>query len=411
MTSPPAAPPTPPRGRWHMLVYSTVAGSGDRLGLIRRQLLVDAVLLLAAIGFGGFILIPTIGAHTRAGLVTDLVLGAVACGSLAWRRRCPAAVGGLTIAASAVSASAAGAAMVALLTAAIRVRPKVVAALTAAQLAATFCFPLLYPQAAGYSYQTQIIMGGLMNLAVVGWGLMIRAQRGYLRAVLERAHDLEVGQALLAATIRDQERRRIAREMHDTLAHRLSLLSVHAGALAFRCDLSPEQTRSMATIVRQASHDALGDLHKVIGILRDGQAGEANALQPQVTLDDLATLVQESRLSGTEIHLDQRIDQADLATSPNAAATAYRIVQEGLTNARKHAPASPVHITVEAGAPGEIVVTVSTPLGGRPTAASIPGTGTGLIGLRERVSLLGGSFRSGRAGNRFVVNARLPWEI
>jgi signal transduction histidine kinase len=284
--------------------------------------------------------------------------------------------------------------------------------LTAAQLAATFCFPLLYPQAAGYSYRTQITMGGLMNLAVVGWGLMIRAQRGYLRAVLERAHDLEAGQALLAATIRDQERRRIAREMHDTLAHRLSLLSVHAGALAYRCDLSPEQTRSMATIVRQASHDALGDLHKVIGVLRDGQAGEANALQPQVTLDDLTRLVQESWLSGTEIHLDQRVDQADPAVSPNVAATAYRIVQEGLTNARKHAPTSPVHIMVRSRETGEIIVTVSTSLDPRPTAAAgIPGTGTGLIGLRERVSLLGGSFTSGRAGDRFVVSARLPREI
>ncbi|MEU4396583.1 histidine kinase [Kribbella sp. NPDC023855] len=403
MTSPPAAR-TP--GRWHLLVYSTVAGSGDRLGPISRQLLVDTVLGLTAVGFGGFILLPIAETHSRAGLIADVLLGAVACGSLVWRRSHPSVVAGLTIAASAVAASAAGASMVALLTATIRVRPRLVAVLTAAQLAATFCFPLLYPHAAGYSYQTQVTMGGLMNLAVVGWGLMIRAQRGHLRTVLERARDLEARQTLLAATIRDQERRRIAREMHDTLAHRLSLLSVHAGALEFRPDLSPEQTRSMAAVVRQASHEAVGDLQKVIGILRDGSA--ESPLEPQVTLDDLPVLVDEARRGGTQVHLEQR--GAELSPPPNVAETAYRIVQEGLTNARKHAPGSPVRIMIQSDDTGELTVRVRTPLDARTAPEpDIPGTRTGLIGLRERVSLLGGSFSSGRDGDEFVISARLPW--
>ncbi|WP_204296841.1 sensor histidine kinase [Actinoplanes campanulatus] len=384
---------------WHVLVYSTVAGSGNRLGPIRRQALVDAVLLLTAAGFGGFILVPTVALHSRAGLIADLALGVAACVSLVWRRSFPVAVAGVTIAASAVSASAAGASMVALLTAAIRARPATVAALTAAQLAATLCFPLVYPQTAGYSYRTQITMGGLLNLAVVGWGLMIRAQRGHLRAVL-------AGQALLAATVRDQERRRIAREMHDMLAHRLSLLSVHAGALEFRTDLSPEKTREMAAVIRRAGHDALGDLHRVIGILRDGSTGDDGALEPEATLDDLSTLVDEARRTGTQVHFDLRLDP-DPAMSPSAAVTTYRIVQEGLTNARKHAPGAPVHILVESPEAGGIVVRVRT----KSTAGGdIPGTGTGLIGLRERVSLLGGSFSSGRDGDEFTITARLPWQ-
>jgi signal transduction histidine kinase len=282
----------------------------------------------------------------------------------------------------------------------------VVVILTAAQLAATFCFPLLYPRAAGYSYQTQVTMGSLLNLAVVGWGLMIRAQRSYLRTVLERARDLETRQTLLAATVRDQERRRIAREMHDTLAHRLSLLSVHAGALEFRPDLSPEQTRAMAAVVRQAGQDAVGDLQKVIGILRDGSAGDAGPLEPQVTLGDLPVLVEEARRAGTPVRFDQRVEADPPA---NVAATAYRVVQEGLTNARKHAPGAPVHVIVRSSEAAETFVRVSTLLDG-PLDSDAPGTRTGLIGLRERVSLLGGTFTSGLAGDQFTITARLPWQ-
>ena len=383
-----------PRRRWHAL-------------------LVDVGLVVVAAGFGLFILLPTTEMHGRASLVLDVVLGVAVCASLAVRRRFPMTVAACAVAASAVSASAAGASLVALFTAAIRVRPAAIAALTAAELVATFCFPLLYPDAAGFSYRTQVIMGSSMNLAAVGWGLMVRAQRNYLRAVLERAHDLEVGQELLAATVRDQERRRIAREMHDALAHRLSLLSVHAGALEFRSDLSADQTRTMAGIIRQTSHEALGDLQDVIGILRDGSTGGGSLLEPRVGLDDLAALIDESRLSGTEVDVDQCVGEAGGSASRNAAAaaTAYRIVQEGLTNARKHAPGSPVRIVVRSHEAGELAVTVSTSLDPRPAAVPsvIPGTGTGLSGLGERVSLLGGTFRSGKVADQFVVTARLPW--
>ncbi|MBE1489552.1 sensor histidine kinase [Plantactinospora soyae] len=413
MTHPAAAHPTRrPRRRWHALIYSSAPAAGQRSRTISRQVLVDVVLVVVAVGFGLFILVPTIDAHSPAGLVLDVLLGTAACAALAGRKNFPTAVAAFAVAASAVSAFAAGASLVALFTAAIRVRAPAIAALTAAELIATCCFPLMYPGSAGFSYRTQIIMGSLMNLAVVGWGLMIRAQRNYLREVLERAHDLEVGQELLAATIRDQERRRIAREMHDALAHRLSLLSVHAGALEFRADLSPAQTRSMAAIIRQTSHDALGDLQDVIGILRDGSTSEAGLLEPRVGLDDLSALIDESRLSGTEVEVDQRVDGTGGGASRNAAAaaTAYRIVQEGLTNARKHAPGSPVRIVVRSYEAGEIAVTVSTFLDPGPGRASvIPGSGTGLSGLGERVSLLGGTFDSGRVEDQFVVTARLPW--
>jgi signal transduction histidine kinase len=395
-----------------VLTYAADPGAGEHPAPIGRQVLVNVVFFVVAAGFGVLILLPTTDMHSRAGLVLDVVLGAAACLSLAWRTRFPTVVAAFAVAASAVSAFAAGASLVALFSAAIRVRPRVTAALTATEVIATFTFPLVYPEPAGFGYGTQILLGSLMNLAAVGWGLMVRAQRNYLRAVLARAHDLEVGQELLAATIRDQERRVIAREMHDTLAHRLSLLSVHAGALEFRADLSPEQTRTMAAVIRRTSHDALGDLQDVIGILRDGPAGDASLLEPRVGLDGLPALIDESRLSGMEVHVDQSIDEASGALPRNAAAagTVYRIVQEGLTNARKHAPGSPVRILLRSHNTTEIAVTVSTFLDPQPAPAPvIPGTGTGLSGLGERVSLLGGTFSSESVGNQFVVTARLPW--
>jgi signal transduction histidine kinase len=254
-------------------------------------------------------------------------------------------------------------------------------------------------------------MGSLMNLGVVGWGLMVGAQRNYLRTVLQHASDLEVRQKLLSANARDQERRRIAREMHDVLAHRLSLLSVHAGALEFRADMSSDRAREIAGVIRQTSHRALNDLQDVIGILREGTDG-ASLLAPGVGLENLPALVEECRLSGTDVHFEPPFDAIEQGRSKNLAveATIYRIVQEGLTNARKHAPESPVLVTVQVLQSEEITANVSTFIDeSAPRPCPIPGAGAGLRGLGERVSLVGGEFTSKTIANQFVIIGRLPW--
>lgn len=374
--------------------------------------MIDATLLVCAVGFGALMLSVTAKTHTTAGFAIDVTLGLAACGSLPARRSYPVHVAIFSVLASAVSAAAAGASLVALFGAAVRVRPWLIIALTGAELLATFLFPLLYPGAGEFGYPTQVIMGSLLNTAVVGWGLMARAQRSHFRAIVQHAHDLEIGQKLLAANVRDQERRRIAREMHDVLAHRLSILSVHAGALEFRSDLSAEQTRKMAGIIRRTTHIALEELHEVIGVLRDERPDAGSLLAADMGLADLATLIEEARSSGTEIGFDRQGGIADHPGTKNHAAgtTAYRIVQEGLTNARKHAPGSPVHVTVRASGPGEIFVEVNTLLRYRPAPTdAVPGAGTGLSGLGERVSLTGGEFSVEETANRFVIIGRLPW--
>ena len=197
--------------------------------------------------------------------------------------------------------------------------------------------------------------------------------------------------------------------MHDVLAHRISLLSLHAGALEFRPDAPPEEVARAAAVIRASAHQALEDLRAVIGVLRDGPDGEAPQ-PPQPTLAALPGLLEESRAAGMLLHAEIRL--ADLAAVPDAIGRhALRIVQEALTNARKHATSAAVDLLVE-GAPGEgltIEVRNSAPVLAA-GESEIPGARTGLVGLAERATLSGGSLVHGldEAGD-FQLRAWLPW--
>jgi signal transduction histidine kinase len=216
-------------------------------------------------------------------------------------------------------------------------------------------------------------------------------------------------QQLLLEQTRQAERTRIAREMHDVLAHRISLLSLHAGVLEFRPDAPPEEIARAAAVIRGSAHQALEDLRAVIGVLRDGTEGEAPQ-PPQPTLAALPGLLEESRAAGMRLHADVRV--TDLAAVPDAIGRhALRIVQEALTNARKHATSSAVELCVE-GAPGEgltIEVRNGAPvLAG--VAPEIPGGGSGLVGLAERATLSGGQLVHGLdEDGDFRLRAWLPW--
>ncbi len=172
----------------------------------------------------------------------------------------------------------------------------------------------------------------------IGWGLFVRARRELVRSLRELAD--RAGDEARAA-----ERRRIAREMHDVLAHRLSLLSVHAGALEFRPDAPAEEVAEAAGVIRENARAALDELRGVIGVLRE-DGGESLTEPPQPTLADLAALVEESRAAGMRVTAS--IELGDAAPPAAVGRTAYRIVQEGLTNARKHAPGAAVTLTVDA---------------------------------------------------------------
>jgi signal transduction histidine kinase len=233
-----------------------------------------------------------------------------------------------------------------------------------------------------------------------------------VRSLHERAQEREAEHRLHVEQAREAERRRIAREMHDVLAHRVTLLSLHAGALEFRPDAPAEEIAQAAGVIRASAHAALEELRQVIGVLRDG-AEDGTPEPPQPTLAQIPALVDESRAAGMRVRL--RFEAPGDETIPAAVGrTAYRIVQEGLTNARKHAPAAAVEVAISALDGPRLVVAVASrqPVGvaARVARGALPGAGTGLIGLAERVALAGGELEHGPdATGDFVLRATLPW--
>ena len=199
--------------------------------------------------------------------------------------------------------------------------------------------------------------------------------------------------------------------MHDVLAHRISLLSLHAGALEFRPDAAPEEIARAAAVIRASAHQALEDLRAVIGVLRDG-AGDGDAANRRSRHSPHCRRCSTSRARpGCGLHADLRV--ADLAAVPDAIGRhALRIVQEALTNARKHAASAPVDLRIE-GAPGDgLTIEVRNPRAGpgrRPTAR-FPAQGPGLVGLAERATLSGGRLEHGLdEDGEFRLRAWLPW--
>jgi len=244
--------------------------------------------------------------------------------------------------------------------------------------------------------------------ALVGWGQGDRARHALLASLRERARRAEAEQARHVAEARAAERARLAREMHDVLAHRLSLLATYAGALEYRPDASPERLARAAGVIREGVHQALDELREVIGVLRDDDL--ADGTHPQPGLASLGPLVAETRDAGTPVDLVNTISQPDDLPG-SVGRTAYRVVQEGLTNARKHAPGRPVRVLLDGRPGGQLLVELANPVGPVvPVGPPINGSGAGLIGLTERVRLTGGELdHAVGADGEFRLRARLPW--
>ncbi|MFF1692652.1 sensor histidine kinase [Streptomyces sp. NPDC058257] len=338
----------------------------------------------------------------------DQVIGALACAAVWLRRRWPVGLAIAMVPISVLSDTAGGAAVVALFTLAVHRPFRYVGWIGGVSIAA---LPLTYwlrPDA-DVPFLVAVVLGTLLSAGVIGWGMFVRSRRQLLLSLRDRAIRAENEAALRAEQAQRLARESIAREMHDVLAHRLTLLSVHAGALEFRPDAPRQEIVRAAGVIRESAHEALQDLREVIGVLRGGGVdGEASG-RPQPTLAALESLVAESRDAGMKVVLDHRV--AGSAAVPAAVGrTAYRIAQEGLTNARKHAPGAEVTVLVS-GAPGEgltLSVRNPSPPGEVP---AVPGSGQGLIGLTERAMLAGGRIEHGSAGDGgFRVDAWLPWD-
>lgn len=335
----------------------------------------------------------------------DLSLGLIGFVLVWWRRRFPVAVAVLTALGSMASAAIAGPATLALFSLATRRRWREIVPLALlSMLAGLVLSGTNVPEEVDARWVVPSIVAVIG--VTIGWGMYVGSRRELLQTLRERARTAETEQAARVSQARTAERARIAREMHDVLAHRISLVTMHAGALTYRKDLPPEQVGETAEIIRDNAHRALLDLREVLGVLRE-DAGDASPELPQPGATDLPDLFEEARRSG--MHLQVRVDEVDLAAVPaGVGRTAYRAVQEGLTNARKHAPDTlvEVQVTGTAGDSLSVRVTNHLPLG---EALGVPVSGLGLIGLRERTELAGGHIEHRVEDHRFVLEVALPW--
>lgn len=372
----------------------------------RRNLVVDSLAVLIALA-GGAMVSATTDLHGMPWAAIGVALGTLSCLILWWRRRWPVQIALVLVPFGALIPMSGFATAVAVFTVVVHRPARVMAPIVALHTAAVIVYTLLYPDA-NTGTVASIVFGVLIMVILVGWGMWVRARREVMASLRERADRAEAEQQLQAERARMAERERIAREMHDVLAHRLSLLSLHAGALEFRPDAPPEDVAKAAAVIRENAHTGLEELRAVIGALRESpEAGDPEP--PQPTLADLPRLVEESRAAGMTVALEEAV--GDLTAAPgDLGRHAYRIAQEGLTNARKHAPRCAVGLRV-AGAPGEgLTVELRNPLPVGVPAAPLPGAGAGIAGLSERVAMAGGRLEHGpTVEGDYRLSAWLPW--
>ncbi|MFC3995626.1 sensor histidine kinase [Nocardiopsis sediminis] len=388
----------------------SAGGYPPRRGL--RDWAVDICLFLLAVAYGVAWSLESLADPAQPPAPAwSQVLTAGACTALWLRRRWPVGLAVALVPVSTFADLAAGAQLVALFTVAIHRPVRYAAGICAAIIVFRAGFLALFVMFRRPPPDVPLTwvfaFTAITSLAVVGWGLFVRHRRQLALSQRERAARAETEARLRAEQAQHHAREEIAREMHDVLGHRLSLLSVHAGALEYRPDAPPEEIARAAAVIRESAHQALQDLREVIGVLR-APVGEL----PQPTLADLAELVAESRAGGMRVGLREHLPGP---VPGGTGRTAYRIVQEGLTNARKHAPGTAVEVDV-AGAPGDgLTVEVRNAAPADPPRPP-PGTGPpplpgqGLIGLAERVSLAEGRLEHGHtAAGGYRLRAWLPW--
>ncbi|MEV7519787.1 histidine kinase [Streptomyces sp. NPDC091371] len=347
---------------WAALVPLVVLGAME---LLRRT----APRVTLAVGTAGIIADQfTLGNLATVLIFTDLMYAAVVYGKPAMARRLPVSTGLITV------------------------------AVTIAAVAW-----LRTPQALLIG-----VITGIVSFGPALTGATLRNHREAAVAARLRAEQT----ALLAEMDRSQavaaERARMARELHDMVANHLSAIAIHSTA-ALSID-TPETSRDALGVIRENSVQGLAEMRRLIGLLRDAGAEQEAVAVP--SLDGLEALLGQARTNGSAsgldfVLVDERPPGPPLPAPVELAA--YRIVQESLTNALKHASPGSVAVRV-ARTGGTLTVAVDSPYGDRPGPRA-PGSGAGLVGMRERAELLGGEFTAGRSGSLWRVRASLPAEV
>jgi signal transduction histidine kinase len=258
-----------------------------------------------------------------------------------------------------------------------------------------------------------VVIGDLFFWVFLGgaaWltGRYARGRRLAAQESEDRAEGLERNRDELARVAVATERGRIARELHDVIAHSVSLMGVQAGAAERLLESDPGRAREALRSIQLTARESVGELRRLLDFLRTRE--EPTALAPQPGLDALESLIEGSRHAG--LHVELAVEGHRPHLPAGVELSAYRVVQEALTNARKHAPGAPARVRLHYG-PRELQLWVENGPGERPAdgngAAAPVGTGHGILGMRERVALYGGSVQAlAQRDGGFLVHVRLP---
>jgi signal transduction histidine kinase len=342
-----------------------------------------------------------------------LALGLAAVGALAIRRRAPtvalAASGGLVLAVFAVDHDAGAVAVVAPAVALYSVtlsrgRVHLFTALVAIAAAVVVVDVML-----GTGNAHRLTLQTAAHVALVAIPVLaaeaMRSRRAYVQLLLERLEQAERTREEEAQRRAEQERLRIARDLHDVVAHTLTTINVQAGVAAHLLDRDPYDARGALATIETASHDALEELRAILGVLREPGNGHA-PLEPAPDLTMIDGLIDKARGNGLEISFEVEGEQPPRVPEPVQVA-AFRILQEALTNAGRHAPGAPSRISL-AYRPDRLRLSIENDAARAPNGNGA-GQGVGILGMRERARALGGTLRAERSGDRFRVIAELPY--
>ncbi|MGC4888279.1 sensor histidine kinase [Micromonospora sp. DT227] len=365
-----------------------------------RDRVADALAVSVALGYGLTML--RIGDATAAGAAipwpVDVLLGVLCAVPLAMRRRHSLAVLLALLPFGAISVTATGPILVALFTAAIRHRARLLFTLGAAHVGTGVVYFLLQGDPP-YPVWVDVVLRAVTGAAAIGWGQFVQAYRRLTASLRAHAARLQAEQHLRVEQARLTERARIAREMHDVLAHRMSLISLHAGALEVRVDARPDEIAVAAGAIRSSAHEALAELRAVVGV-----AGRPEPPQPGLT--DVPDLVASAREAGMHVEFTDEVAGDEPPTMVGR--TVYRIAQEALTNASRHGSDASATIRLTGRVGEGLRIVVANPHPGTRGRAGRPG-GMGLVGIDERVAMAGGRVRYGAEGGEYRIEAWLPW--
>jgi signal transduction histidine kinase len=369
----------------------------------------DAVIVAWVVG------VIAVGAAVRADPSTRplaLTLGLAAGAVLVLRRRAPTATfaisGALVLALFAVDSTAGAIAViapaVALYTLALSRGRIHLAVAVAAAAAAVLLAELFLAGGRGPTLMQTAAHVSLVAIPVLA-AEALRNRRAYIQVLLERLEQAEREREEEVERRAQQERLRIARDLHDVVAHTLTTINVQAGVAAHLLDRDPGPARDALASIEAESHEALEELRAILGMLREQGNGQAAPLEPAPDLRALDALIDQARGTGLDVRF--QVEGEQLAEVPGAVQlAAFRIVQESLTNARRHAPGAATRVTL-AYRPDRLHLAIENDV--RHTGNGVGSPGIGILGMRERSTALGGTLEAKRSGERFRVVADLPY--